>query len=681
MGKPGIKWTLIICAALVSMVLRDANGKTVDVEGKSLVDVLREQSRWDRIKGLQSWRRELTEKEIAALEKYQEETIHKDWMLNHCAQLLLRRNVPDRYAVSAQIEKAEELFVNMRAGMVSSRAYDKYIDEIVSLGNEVTQFLLDLLKYREPHDCFRKRIAIIALGEIDDDRIVPALKDEIAKEEHRNHLEQELLAVLKHDPDNYVVDYVANVIAGQKSSFDQEYIILFLSGSGLSDAVKMRLCGHYEKFKDYGRHAVIRVLRRIGDKAAFDQLVHILQREKYNSAFKVAAYELHQLKKYDASAVFLEILKEAPDSVCRSLIVPIAERNYSPAIPVLEERIERAGNHTDSMRCRIWAAAALCRLGKDYEKNAAIVKEQLKKDDNARIPDGTPYEAAKWLLDEETVSILITKIRTKDINERILKLAIKALVHISDRKVLPTLRGVLNRASLDVFADVGEAITAIGRKHENPEIIAEGEMVQVVARHLRNLGGQARALSSSEHRHILREREQVMAWFRRHREVIPNIVGQWHSEWNYAHIVLLTRISQIEMVAKLSKAEYRPGEPIEVILKFMNRGTESVYFKRGSIPIAIFKIDGEDKTFPQSTRHGYERVGVEESQVFPLKSGEIWSTAFQVLPTKEELPRGQYPMEIHYTVTDSFALPESERVREYSAGTLVSNILTIKIRD
>src|SRR3989304_492740 len=109
----------------------------------------------------------------------------------------------------------------------------------------------------------------------DDVRIVSALKSEIVKEEHRNHLEQELLAILKQDSGDEMIDYVANVIATQKSSFDQEYIISFLARSELSNKVKMRLYSHYEQFMDYGRHAVIRGLSKIDNEATFDQLIQI----------------------------------------------------------------------------------------------------------------------------------------------------------------------------------------------------------------------------------------------------------------------------------------------------------------------------------------------------------------------------------------------------------------------
>jgi hypothetical protein len=131
-----------------------------EAENESLDVILKEQSRWGKIEYLQSCNRELSEDEINVLERFEEETKHCDWMMNYYAQLILRRSVPDRHAVTPQVAKAEELFTKMRAGKVANGTYDIYLDEIKVLGNDVTGFLLDFLNYREQHDYFRKDIAI-----------------------------------------------------------------------------------------------------------------------------------------------------------------------------------------------------------------------------------------------------------------------------------------------------------------------------------------------------------------------------------------------------------------------------------------------------------------------------------------------------------------------------------------
>ena len=653
-----------------------------DFSCRYLAEMLAEPNRWKKIEGLRSWEEKLSRDDIKQLEKFANEKKHVDWALNYYAKLLLRYNAPNKYAVSSQVKKAENLFAKMRAGKISSGIYDKYIDEIAGLGNDIVPMLLDLLKYRNNHDFFRKDIAIKVLGELNDDRIVPALKSAIATEEHRNHLEQELLATLKHDSNDMMVDYVASVAGKQKSSFDQEYIISFLSRSELSNRVKMRLYSHYENFGKYGKHAVIRGLRKIDNGAAFGQLVEILRREKYGDAFRVAAYELHKLKNYDPSVVFLEVFKKAPDHACKSLIVPIAERDYFPAIPAIEERIAKAGNDVDGVRCRIWAAGALCRLGKDYDKNATIVREYLTKDYDPHNAGYAPYGVAGWLNDEETVNILISKITSKKPNKDMVKWTIKALGQIGDKKVLSVLREALTKVSLTEFRDIGEAIATIGHKNEDQEVVADGQSVQTVARHLKNLGGQQRALKagSPEAKRRRHEQEQVMAWLKQHREVIPNIIEQSRSEWNHPLIVQLMKVAQIEMVAALGKGRYRPGEHIEIMLRFKNLGTETIYFQREGTPIAIFTIDGEEKRFLQSVSRRYKQSGVYKSLILPLKADETWTTTFQVHPKKEELSFGEYPMKVYYTVTDHYTLPEKGRFEGALVGTLVSNMFTVTIR-
>jgi hypothetical protein len=140
------------------------------------------------------------------------------------------------------------------------------------------------------------------------------------------------------------------------------------------------------------------------------------------------------------------------------------------------------------------------------------------------------------------------------------------------------------------------------------------------------------------------------------------------------------KVAQIEMVAALGKDRYRPGDDIEIILRFKNLGTETIYFQREDAPIAIFMIDGEEKSFLQSVNHRYKRSGVYKSLILPLKPDETWTTTFQVHPKKEELPFGEYPMKVYYTVTDHYTLPEKGRFEGALVGNFVSNMLTVTIR-
>jgi len=427
---------------------------------------------------------------------------------------------------------------------------------------------------------------------------------------------------------------------------------------------------------------MIRGLSKIDNEATFDQLIQILRRENYGNTFRVAVYALGKLKNYDPSPVLLEVLKRAPDHACESLIVPIAERGYIPAIPVLEEKIAKASNYADGVHCQIWAAGALCKFNKDYEKNAAIVREYLKKDYDPNHAGYAPYGVARWLNDKETVNILISKLCSKELNKETVKWTINALGQIGDKSALPALRKALSKVPLMIFGDIGEAIATIGRKNQDQAIVSEGEIVQTVARYLTNLGPQQRASPAvwPEMKQSQREYAQVVEWLKLHREAIPNIIEQSCSEWNREQIAQLMKIAQLEMVADLAKEEFKPGECIEVRLNFKNLASESLYFQREGIIRAVFIINGQEKSFLQAAPSRYKLSGVYRSLILPLNPGETWTTNFEVFPKTEELIPGEYPMKVYYTVTEHYTLPECGHFEGALVGTLASNELTVKIK-
>lgn len=537
---------VLLAAAVLGAVLIPI--RSPGAERLSIEELLKAEQRRTIIHGLESWSEELSADQIELLEDFARKNKDLDWELNYHVQRLLRTNLPDKYRVSREVEKAEALFVVVRGGKVEHRAYDKYIDEIARQGSAVIPLLLELLDCCEYHDFFRKDLAIKVLSRLDDPRVMPALKRQIPAEKQRNHLEQELLAVLHHDPSDEMVDYVAAAIARQNSSFDQEYIITFLSREPLPDRVKMRLYSHYKEFKEYGRHGVIRGLGRIDNEAAFARLAAML-REKtspYSADFRITASVIGSLKNCDPCPVLLEALKQAPDSSCSELIVPLAQRNYLPAVPVLEDRIAKARDDADGTRCRVWAAGALCKLGKDCRSNAGIVKEHLRRAYDPQGAEYAAYGAAGWLKDKETIEILTSKISESEPNKETLGWTIEALGQIGDASVLPALRESLTRLPCERFQAVGEAIEQIGRKNNDRTITDEGRTVQLVAQYLQNLGAQQIALlpDSPEAERMKRQREQVVDWLRRNSRVAPNIIAQSRSAWKRELIEQLMQTAQ-----------------------------------------------------------------------------------------------------------------------------------------
>lgn len=122
---PDRKKLLIIWLAVTFLGLGFIARKALSREYKSFSDVLKAKARWDIIRGLTSWERELSEDEIKQLEKFAEKARHTDWTLNYYVQLHLHHNAPDKYAVLPEVKKAEEMFIKMKSGKVSSGSYDK----------------------------------------------------------------------------------------------------------------------------------------------------------------------------------------------------------------------------------------------------------------------------------------------------------------------------------------------------------------------------------------------------------------------------------------------------------------------------------------------------------------------------------------------------------------------------
>jgi HEAT repeat protein len=665
------RWAILI--GLILCTWASSNGRGGNPADRSLADMLTEQDRWTRLKALQSWDGAISEQETLLLEQLANETQHVDWLVNYRVRALLRRVKPGVYGVSPQVQTAEELFAKMNGGKVSDGTYDVYIDEIARLGTDVIPLLLDLLDCRGPDDRYRRDIAIKVLGKLDDPRIVPALKDAIGRAGSRGRPTQELLAVLVHDSSDEAIDYAAGVIARQGTG--QENMIWGISTSSLPTRAKMRLYAHYGDFESFGRSAVIRALGRMGGKAAFDQLAGILRSGAYNDEYRLAAATLEKFKEPDATGLFLEVLRNAPDHACASLIIPLASRGCVEAIPILEQRIVTASTRPEGMACRVLAAGALCGLGKDYEKNAAIVREHL------RTGGYGSYTAAGWLHDDETIDILISKIASGKPNKEVAKDAVDALGRIGSGRALPALRDALTRVPVDVFTDVGQAIVAIGRKNMAESTVAEGELVVCVARYLR-LRPQQRPLArdSPEGKRSRREHEQALAWLRKHPAVVANAMAQTRSQTGFMREfgVRLVRMAEIEMVAGLGKREYRPGATIAAHLEFRNLGPETLYFQReGTVTWEFMPGEpGESIFLPTGERGG--RLA-DRRQILPLAPGETWAKPVQIRPRPEELPPGAYKVKVRYEAMNWYTQPELGKSSEALSGTLVSDEILITV--
>ncbi len=143
----------------------------------------------------------------------------------------------------------------------------------------------------------------------------------------------------------------------------------------------------------------VRSLGEIGGPEAGEILREVLLTPS-NPHRDAAASALVRIKNYDAVPVLMEAAGQPVCSVT-TLAAALGKIADLRAIPVLREMTQRIGLSGDD---RLWIAAALARMGDEYDKNAALVREKL--------PRSMPQSV--WLKDPETVTVLAELIRNND---------------------------------------------------------------------------------------------------------------------------------------------------------------------------------------------------------------------------------------------------------------------------
>ena len=395
------------CMLLLPMV---ASAKEPIKEPTSLTKILRIPNPGNRIKNLEEWKQKPTQNEFEILNELVETN---DWMLQHTATKILRRWGQITNTSLPEIESAEKTFEKMWCGKISNDYYDKLIPEIVSLGNNIIPLLIDMLDYNQYADRLRKRIAIKTLSQLKDKRIIPALKKAVTHEKHNsnNFIAQELYALLTYDPSDEMVEYVANVIAAK--AHQQGQIIVYLTRQDLPK--QMKICSYYKTYDKSGKYGVIKSLGNIDDKEAFEMLSRIiLEFPDRNGNFTYATRVLGEMKSGNACPLFLDFVKKSPVRNSDNMIFTLGKKQYQPAIPTLKKIIANA----EKMRSKILAAGALCRLGVNYEKHAAIVREGLDKE----MQSYTAYRVVGWLNDDKTAKLVAAQLGSTKPEKNILLL-------------------------------------------------------------------------------------------------------------------------------------------------------------------------------------------------------------------------------------------------------------------
>lgn len=197
-----------------------------------------------------------------------------------------------------------------------------------------------------------------------------------------------------------LLEYIENTTAQNKRKIPQDkylvrqaYISLIIISS--PDKV-MNLISQVDELSiNSAINTVIEAINQLTEKGgqnSGDVLSKILL-ESTNQNYKMfAARGLGRIKDYN-SLPPLAKAAESQNAPLGDIAQGLGMLNSEKTIPILENMSKRSNLSTED---RLWIAAAMARLGKDYEKNAEFIRSNLPKS----------LEQAKWLNDSKTIEAL-----------------------------------------------------------------------------------------------------------------------------------------------------------------------------------------------------------------------------------------------------------------------------------
>jgi HEAT repeat protein len=207
-----------------------------------------------------------------------------------------------------------------------------------------------------------------------------------------------------------------------------------------------------ERYVRLNEFTAANLLKDTGGKEAGDALSEVLLKSKNPMARNAAAKALGSIKGYDALPILIKAAREKKTSVS-GLAEAMGRINNPKALIVLEDM---EGSEKLSEMDRLWLAAALARLGKDYEKNAEILRNSLP----------ASYEPMAFLNDTETLNILIENIKSGPIHGQ----AIQTLEAIGSREALTALGRLLEQDKISSPYRYRETATAAARMADRLEV-------------------------------------------------------------------------------------------------------------------------------------------------------------------------------------------------------------------
>ena len=306
---------------------------------------------------------------------------------------------------------AADILATVRVMMASyEEIRQKWVQQLVNIGPGVIEDLEWTLRFRgnQNGDVERTLVAIEALGEIGGAEAAKVLRQYIERQLRQQaenklarrwtRIRKVMLAMLQAEPTTQTAEYLLSLLPSL-NDFEQEYLMqdTFRAQPGkIPQEIKVFLYTRIlliqrkqEPFGSYAPSAAAKFLGQIGGEEAGGALSEALLKSEDGRVREAAARALGGIKGYDAIPTLIKAaaLTNAPVGAIAAAMGAINDKRALPALENLQSR-ERL-RQID----RLCIAAALARLGKDYDQNAAIVRKAL--------PDS--LELAQWLHETKTI--------------------------------------------------------------------------------------------------------------------------------------------------------------------------------------------------------------------------------------------------------------------------------------
>lgn len=458
----------------------------------SVAEALRRaRNRAEQIEVLAAWKGRISTRDREAMQKFKQEQEYRDWVLwYHTRRILLPPPPPEEEGDGPEfvepVEQAEQLFLLMEWGGGSDSEFDWSARELAALGSDVIPLFLDLLRYNGEPDLLRKRVAVLGLARLDDPRIVPALREAARTESRLGLLREHLMALLLHDPSEAMTDFVRETIGKQKQSpNDQAWILDHLLHGRVAIEARRRLAPRSEEYNPGGQSSVIRALRAMRDEFAFQELSRLALLERAPGAEGDALFAglleaLLDNPSGDPCPVVLKALATHPRDLPDSLLLRLGEHQCREAVGLL--RREKTTTPARGVLC----SGILCKLGVDYESNAATVRGALT---NPSLRESA-FLVVKHLRDETTIRLLAAQAKDPETDTETMGLALAALGEMDDPAALSALREILRDKSIADYRLLGESIRALGLRMGDVRVEQEGAELLGLAEAVENLAFQ-----------------------------------------------------------------------------------------------------------------------------------------------------------------------------------------------